>query len=172
MSLEDARNALRERQGAGARYDAPGAPATNLLLARRLTAEFARILNDTPDAALFEQTDRAEVTRAMTVAKISLDARRMSKFIASVKARNCDTPCLIAATKAEIATAATLPPHALRTLFDHTRVHLNVEWREMDDLDWSRRVMDESGQPFVMTKLPSNRADILKDGISRFVSWP
>lgn len=57
MSLAEtdlaAREALKARQGKGARYDAPNAPAEDLLLARRGTAHFARKLMELPDAELY-----------------------------------------------------------------------------------------------------------------------
>jgi maleylpyruvate isomerase len=49
---EEARALLRERQGAGARYDSPIAPARDLLWARRGTAYFARKLNELSDSEL------------------------------------------------------------------------------------------------------------------------
>ena len=52
MSLSAEVTALRQRQGAGARYDAPNAPHDDLLLARRGAAYFARQLNRLDDTAL------------------------------------------------------------------------------------------------------------------------
>src|SRR5277367_5455137 len=58
-----ARTRLRERQGAGARYDAPTAPAADLLLARRGTAYFARQLNALSDIELDGPSALAKQTR-------------------------------------------------------------------------------------------------------------
>ena len=52
QTLEEARAALRELQGRGARYDAAAAPARELDWARRGTAYFARLLNNLSDEDL------------------------------------------------------------------------------------------------------------------------
>ena len=155
MSLQAARKALIERQGSGARYDAPSAPAHDLLLARRLTAAFARHLNDLPDAEL------ATPARAGVVAQIALDARHMSQFIAAIRS-GVETPRLLHPTREDVEQAMSLPPHALRHLFDHTRVHLNVEWRDMTDDDWARPGTDDTGEKFDMADLPRRRANQLQ----------
>ncbi|WP_238367742.1 hypothetical protein [Mesobacterium pallidum] len=130
MHDDAARRALIERQGPGARYDAPNAPADDLLAARRATAEAARLLNDLTDAALVagRETPGAQ---AQVIAQVALQARRMGEFIAARAGA-------LEPTSADITEAAHLPAHALRHLFDHTRAHLNVEWRELTDADWDR----------------------------------
>lgn len=43
-----------------------------------------------------------------------------------------------------IAFGATLPSHALRYLFQHSVVHLNVEWRDLSEAGWAASVLTES----------------------------
>lgn len=165
MSLEDARRALIERQGSGARYDAPGAPAADLVMARRWSAQLARLLNDTPDAILFRNRG-AEPSLARQIAEVSLQARRMGELIAAVRA-DAPLPGLLPVA-GEIDHAAHLPARALRHLFDHTRVHLNVEWREMSDADWTRVVTCGDGTRLAAADLPRRRSEALQAASSEF----
>jgi maleylpyruvate isomerase len=40
----------------------------------------------------------------------------------------------------EIDYGATLSPTALRNLYEHSAIHLNVEWRDILDTAWSHQV--------------------------------
>lgn len=160
-----ARQALIERQGKGARYDAPGAPAGDLLQARRLTAQVARLLNDTTDAALYRD---ASPSLAWRIARLSLEARRMGEAIAAHRAGQ--PVASLVPDPAEVDFAAHLPPRALRHLFDHTRVHLNVEWREMRDEDWAARLVPGGGPPVALADLPRLRAEALAVVSAAFLS--
>lgn len=151
-----ARQALIERQGKGARYDAPGAPAADLLKARRLTAQMARLLNDTTDAALYRP---GQPSLAWRIGLLSLEARRMGEAIAAHRAGQ-GVPSLVP-DPAEVDFAAHLPPRALRHLFDHSRIHLNVEWREMSDADWAARMVPGGGSQVALADLPRLRAEAL-----------
>lgn len=151
-----ARQALIERQGKGARYDAPGAPAADLLKARRLTAQMARLLNDTTDAALYRA---GQPSLAWRIGLLSLEARRMGEAIAAHRAGQ--GVASLVPDPAEVDFAAHLPPRALRHLFDHTRIHLNVEWREMSDADWAARMVPGGGPPVALADLPRLRAEAL-----------
>ena len=42
--------------------------------------------------------------------------------------------------------ASTLPPRALRNLFDHAAVHLSVEWRDLPDEGWDAGVRTLDGR--------------------------
>lgn len=167
MSLEAARQALIERQGAGARYDAPQAPAADLLLARRHTAQVARLLNDVTDAALFADTGPG-MSLARHIAMISLEARRMSELIAAVRA-GAPLPAFLP-ERAEVDRATSLPGRALRHLFDHTRVHLNVEWRELSDADWARNVTTPDKGAVSIAALPRMRAAALQTTSQAFLA--
>src|SRR5208283_3582468 len=54
--------------------------------------------------------------------------------------------------------ATTLPPQALRNLFAHSEVHLNVEWRDMIDADWEITVSTRYGEKVALRSLPLFRA--------------
>ena len=151
-----ARDALRARQGDGARYDAEAAPHDDLLQARRGTAYFARKLNELSDAELLGPALRDGWTRAQLVAHISYHARLFAHLLEAARtgiskpiAENRDT---------EIAFGATLPPRALRSLFRHAEVHLNVEWRDLTDQDWNARLHLPNGRKITARETPMLRA--------------
>ena len=54
--------------------------------------------------------------------------------------------------------ATTLPPQALRNLFAHSEVHLNVEWRDMIDADWEITVSTQYGEKVALRSFPLFRA--------------
>lgn len=158
MTPEDtaARNALRARQGGGARYDAEAAPHGDLLQARRGTAYFARKLNELSDAELSGPALRDGWTCAQIVAHICYHARFFAHLLEAVRtgmsqpiAENLDT---------ETALGATLPPHALRSLFRHAEVHLNVEWRDLTDQDWNAPLHLPDGRAITARETPILRA--------------
>jgi maleylpyruvate isomerase len=134
---EAAREALRARQGAGARYDAAAAPATELGWARRGTAFFARKLRELPDAALPGPSLLPGWTRAHVVAHVGYNARALARLVEWART-GVEMPMYESAEArlAEIELGSTLPPRALRNLFDHAEVHLNVEWRDLTDDQW------------------------------------
>lgn len=141
------RAALQARQGQGARYDAANAPAAGLDRARRATAGFARHLNGIADRDLAGPC-------AEPVARLCLEARAMSHCLAGLAAGASPS---LHVTKAEVAQAATLPPHALRHLFAHTVVHLNTEWRDLDGAHWDAALCVE-GAAVPVSSLPDLRA--------------
>jgi maleylpyruvate isomerase len=150
-----AREALRKRQGKGARYDAPNAPEQDLLLARRGTAWFARKLNELRDAELDAPCLREGWTRRHLVVHVSYSARRQA--IALKGLREELTP-EEAGWVADVNFAATLPARAIRTLFDHSRIHLDVEWRDLRPQDWERDIVIADGQSVPVRSLPRSRA--------------
>ncbi|UOA29236.1 hypothetical protein DSM107133_03997 (plasmid) [Pseudosulfitobacter sp. DSM 107133] len=162
MSLEDARKALIERQGSGARYDAPAAPTDELLAVRRLTSVLARLINDMPDSSLSKGSETAR-----TVARAALAARRLSEGLAAVRTAAQPAPVRVklAVPAKDVLAAATLPAHALRHLFDHTRVHLNVEWRDMTDSGWDRDVLLDQAAVTSVRQLPVRHEQDLKASI-------
>lgn len=142
-----ARAALRLRQGPGARFDASAAPAGDLLVARRGMAYFARRLNELTDAGLAEASARPGVSRRHVIAEVGCRARQLA--IALSFARTGEPPDRegqpVPALAEEIALAATLPAVALRHLYTHAQVHLDVEWRDLQDADWDGTMPDEHG---------------------------
>ncbi|WP_158964908.1 maleylpyruvate isomerase N-terminal domain-containing protein [Chachezhania sediminis] len=154
-----ARAQLRARQGAGARYDAEAAPHDDLLLARRGTAYFARFLNALPDADLTGPSLRDGWTRAHVVAHVSYHARALARLIAGARSGVPGTMYpSVAARDAEVELGATLPPRALRSLFQHSEIHLNVEWRDMDDRAWDAPVTLLDGSVIPARGTPRLRA--------------
>ncbi|MDQ0304836.1 maleylpyruvate isomerase N-terminal domain-containing protein [Ancylobacter polymorphus] len=137
---------LRERQGTGARYDSPAAPQRDLLLARRGTAYFARKLNELDDEALALPSRVPGWSRRHVVAHVGYHARGLARLVEA--ARNGLDREQLAEPENQIEDVefgATLPPHALRHLFHHAEVHLNVEWRDLDAPGWSARVRPLAG---------------------------
>src|SRR5690606_37927968 len=78
--LTAARATLRERQGSGARYDSPAAPARELEWARRGTAYFARVLSQTSDAELRRPSALPGWSKAALVAHVGYNARALTRL--------------------------------------------------------------------------------------------
>ncbi|SFU21936.1 maleylpyruvate isomerase N-terminal domain-containing protein [Mesorhizobium sp. YR577] len=161
-SQEEARAALRARQGAGARYDAGTAPAEELDLARRGTAYFARILTNLSDEGLLGASSVQGKNRRWLVAAISLQARMLAQAISFVRSNACrPLPFDFSIGSSEIAFAATLPSQALRNLFAHSEVHLNVEWRDLSGEGWTNWFEDHRGRRLFVRETPFIRASRL-----------
>ncbi|WP_323771830.1 maleylpyruvate isomerase N-terminal domain-containing protein [Antarctobacter sp.] len=164
MSLTDdaARAALRARQGAGARYDAPSAPAADLLLARRGTAYFARKLGELPDTALSEPSLRVARSRAEVIAEVGYHARALAVLVAGVRVGAEPNPVPSdEARLAEIALGATLPARALRSLVHHAAIHLDVEWRDLGEAHWDISVHLVNGAMTPIRATPRLRARLV-----------
>lgn len=146
-SLERARAELRARQGAGARYDSPNAPARELAWARSGTAYFARKLVELEDEDLAGPSLLPGWTRAHLVAHVGYNARALTRLCEWART-GVETPMYVSteARNAEIADGATLPARALRHLFEHSEVHLNVEWRDLTDEAWDAPVRTAQGR--------------------------
>jgi maleylpyruvate isomerase len=151
MANPDDRTALIARQGAGARYDAPEAPAEELLLARRATAYFARLLNNLPDDLLGD--DRARV-----VASVGYHARGLAHLVAAARGVPDTPPGSLAPDPAAVTLGASLPPRALRGLFDHAAIHLDVEWRDLPGSGWDRALTLRDGGTVTPRATPRLRA--------------
>ncbi|SDD34746.1 maleylpyruvate isomerase [Paracoccus isoporae] len=131
--LSLARAELRARQGKGARYDAPHAPAEALHLARRGVAYLARIVNGLDDLGLNVTSPRTGWSRRRVIAGTALQARRIAQAIEDATGRQGDrAPTDLAA----LDLAETLPPRALRHLTYHSAIHLDVVWRDLSDAEW------------------------------------
>lgn len=144
---EAARAALRERQGPGARYDSPNAPARELTWARRGTAYFARKLNELTDAELDEPSLLPGWSRRHLVAHVGYNARALTRLLTWART-GVETPMYASPEQrnAEIERGATLPARALRHLFAHSEVHLNVEWRDLPGTAWDTQVRTAQGR--------------------------
>lgn len=158
--LDAARRALWERQGSGARYDAPEAPADDLRLARSGTAYFARRLNALADAALYEPSTVSGWTRAHVICDVAYQARALARQAEAATASGT-IPAMYDGSvgrNAEIRLGATLSAHALRHLFDHAAVHLNVVWRDMPGAAWDVLALDATGVPRPLQAAVTERA--------------
>lgn len=151
-----ARQALRARQGAGARYDAPEAPAQDLLLARRGTAYFARSLGGLTDSALDGASRRVGVTRRHLVAEVGYHARFLAHLVGGT-----ETPVTLVQWQAQVTQGATLPPRALRSLIHHAAIHLDVVWRDLKSAEWDRSVRLLDGTEITVRETPVVRARVL-----------
>ena len=142
-----ARAELVARQGVGARYDAPEAPAEALRWARWGTAYLARRINELSDTQL-DEPGRAGQSRRQIIARISFQARAFSHALEGIRV---GIPRSWRQTldlfNAEIPDAEALPPHALRYLFKHSEVHLNVEWRDLPGAGWRAEGVDHFQDP-------------------------
>lgn len=132
-----------------ARHDQTSDPQLleSLLQARRGTAFFARKLNELSDADLDGPSLLPGWTRRHVTAHIGYNARAIARLI-EWAATGVETP-MYASTEIrdhEINFGATLPPIALRHLFDHSAVHLNVEWRDLPADSWHHKVKTAQGR--------------------------
>lgn len=124
-----------------------------LLQARRGTAFFARKLNELTDADLDGASLLPGWTRRHITAHIGYNARAIARLI-EWAATGVETP-MYASTQVrdhEIDFGATLSPIALRHLFDHSAVHLNVEWRDLPGDAWHHTVRTIQGRDVPATE--------------------
>lgn len=138
-----------------ARHDQTSDPEllAALLQARRGTAYFARKLNELTDAELDGDSLLPGWTRRHITAHIGYNARAIARLV-EWAATGVETP-MYASTDVrdhEINFGATLPPIALRHLFDHSAVHLNVEWRDLPEDAWHHRVRTIQGREVPATE--------------------
>lgn len=162
LSLEEARRALRERQGMGARYDCEDAPALDLSLARLGTAYFARKLNELTDAQLDMPSRVPRWSRRHLIADICYQARRLARLVEA--ARQGRTEERLDEPEAQIEDVdfgASLPARALRNLFYHAQIHLNVEWRDLDAAGWRASVRSLRGDVVAISQTPMIRAEAI-----------
>ena len=132
-----------------ARHDQTTDPALldGLLQARRGTAFFARKLNELSDADLDGASLLQGWTRRHVTAHVGYNARAIARLV-EWAATGVETP-MYPSTEVrnhEIDFGATLNPIALRNLFDHSAVHLNVEWRDLPADAWHNKVKTVQGR--------------------------
>lgn len=118
-----------------------------LLQARRGTAFFARKLNELSDAELDGGSLLPGWTRRHIVAHVGYNARAIARLV-EWAATGVETPMYASpeGRNHEIQFGATLSPIALRHLFDHSAVHLNVEWRDLPADAWHHKVKTAQGR--------------------------
>ena len=118
-----------------------------LIQARRGTAFFARKLNELSDAELDGDSLLPGWSRRHITAHIGYNARAISRLV-EWAATGVESP-MYPSTKVrdhEIEFGATLNPIALRNLFAHSAVHLNVEWRDLPADAWHHKVKTIQGR--------------------------
>jgi maleylpyruvate isomerase len=132
-----------------ARHDQTTEPVLldGLLQARRGTAFFARKLNELTDADLDGDSLLPGWTRRHVVAHVGYNARAVARLV-EWAATGVETPMYpsVEVRNHEIDFGATLSPIALRNLFDHSAVHLNVEWRDLPADNWNHKVKTVQGR--------------------------
>ncbi|GAA3278705.1 maleylpyruvate isomerase family mycothiol-dependent enzyme [Paenarthrobacter aurescens] len=132
-----------------ARHDLTTDPGLqeDLLQARRGTAFFARKLNELTDSELDGGTRLPGWARRHVVAHVGYNARAIARLV-EWAATGVETPMYPSpeARNQEINFGATLSPIALRNLFDHSAVHLSVEWRDLPDANWTKEVRTAQGR--------------------------
>ncbi len=159
---QTAHAALRVRQGQGARYDSDGAPAEALLLARRGAAYFARLLNEAAVEDLGMPSRRKGWTRKQVALGVSYHARALANALEGIKAEaKCASPPELSLSDEDIIRGISLPVRALRSLYYHTNVHLNVVWRELSDEDWETLLVTPDSRSTSLQETPLIRAVIL-----------
>ena len=156
---QSARDALRERQGTGARYDAPEAPHADLLLARRGAACFARKLGELRDNDLSAASLRAGWSRRHLIAHAGYHARTLARLVEGARTGvHQDMHVSEQARLEEIELGATLPDRALRSLVYHATIHLDVEWRDLTDVQWETPLVLSDGARIIARDTPRLRA--------------
>jgi maleylpyruvate isomerase len=132
-----------------ARHDLTEDPAIldDLLLVRRGTAFFARKLNELSDADLDEPSLLDGWDRRTLVSHVGYNARAVARLV-DWAATGVENPMYSSpeARNEEIAYGATLQPIALRHLFEHSAIHLNVEWRDLPAEAWFHEVKTAQGR--------------------------
>jgi maleylpyruvate isomerase len=118
-----------------------------LLQARRGPAFFARKLNELTDTELDGGSILPGWTRRHIVAHVGYNARAIARLV-EWAATGVENPMYASpeARTEEINFGATLSPIALRNLFDHSAVHLSVEWRDLPDPAWHHEVRTAQGR--------------------------
>lgn len=118
-----------------------------LLLARRGTAFFLRQLRELADDELVGPSLLPGWSRAHVVAHVGYNARALTRL--TEWGRTGVEQAMYAShaqRDAEIDFGATLNPIALRSLAEHSAVHLDVEWRDLDDAAWQAPVQTIQGR--------------------------
>ncbi|WP_314195807.1 maleylpyruvate isomerase family mycothiol-dependent enzyme [uncultured Arthrobacter sp.] len=118
-----------------------------LLQARPGTAFFARKLNELTDQELDSGSLLPGWTRRHVVAHVGYNARAIARLV-EWAGTGVETPMYpsTGVRDHEINFGATMSPIALRNLFDHSAVHLSVEWRDLPDRDWANEVKTVQGR--------------------------
>lgn len=132
-----------------ARHDLVQAPEirADLLLARRGTAYFSRMLAQLPEAQLDGPSLRPGWSRRHVVAHVGYNARALTRLVEGARTGTTGRMYESAAERdREIELGATLGGAALRNLHAHAAVHLSVEWRDLPEDRWQVPVLTATGE--------------------------
>lgn len=124
-----------------------------LLAVRRATAYLSRKVSEIQDGELGAASRLDGWSRAHVVAHLGYNARALCRLVEWANT-GVETPMYRSGEHRnyEIEMGATLQPHALRHLFDHSAVSLNVEWRDTPDDAWGATVMTATGREVQLTE--------------------
>lgn len=106
----------------------------DLLLARRATSNILGLIRNMRDADFLDMTSEPGTTRAELIVALSYEARHCAAALEEL--RNRGSAQMEAVDNDQIRFGSTLPPQALRNLFQHSAVHLDVEWRDLPAASW------------------------------------
>lgn len=148
-------DALCMRLGSGARFDDPAAPHGELLATRRATAAFARVLNDLADGDLTPE-------RRLLIATIGYEARALANGLEALSHKEADQFDLAG----HVSRGVTLPSRALRFLIQHSSIHLNVTWRDLDASAWGSDILYK-GRELLVSATPKLRCDTLSAALEQ-----
>ncbi|MFC7789936.1 maleylpyruvate isomerase family mycothiol-dependent enzyme [Microbacterium sp. MAHUQ-60] len=86
-------------------------------------------------------------SRRMLIAHVGYNARGLARLTQWART-GTKTPMYDSDSQRwdEIVSGASLPPQALRHLFEHSAIHLNVEWRDLEDSQWDASVVTAQGR--------------------------
>jgi maleylpyruvate isomerase len=118
-----------------------------LLTARRGTAFFARKLSELSYDGLDAPSLLPGWSRRHMIAHVGYNARAVARLV-EWASTGVETPMYSSpeARNREIEFGATLPPVALQNLFDHSAIHLSVEWRDLPADRWEFEVRTAQGR--------------------------
>jgi maleylpyruvate isomerase len=124
---------------------------------------FLRRLNELTDAQLLEPAHSVPWNRAHVVADIAYHARALCGQIEAVAAGSPTPPTYESPDerKDAVMLGGTLPPRALRHLFEHAAIHLDVVWRDLPGPLWATEAPDEQGNSRSLSRTAFDRAVVL-----------
>ncbi|WP_239073169.1 maleylpyruvate isomerase N-terminal domain-containing protein [Sediminihabitans luteus] len=143
----------------------------DLLLARRGTAYFSRVLGRLSDADLEEPSLVDGWRRRHVVAHVGYHARALARAVEELRTGS-PAPSAEAdeAREVEVDLGASLPAVALRHLHAHAAVHLDVEWRDLDADRWGDVLTLGDGRQVPVARTPRERAEVVWLGALRLGS--
>ncbi len=132
-----------------ARYDLVEDPQIkeSLLLARRGTAYFSRQLAQLTAEDMSGPSMLAGWSRGHVVAHVGYNARYLARLLEDVRRGGTEVKAANHDDAHHIDYGATLPDAALRNLYAHAAVHLNVEWRDLPADKWETSLEREGQRP-------------------------